>query len=153
MGRLLLVTLRNPRVPVAEGHEAFLGQLGDECLAQGTVEQGVGLGEAADGKGEVDQAELLDDARERRGGRRRHLLDAALQGGLLLHFVAELGGRELLHLHLAAALGREQFGEALHAEAHRMVGIVEVAEADHPFLLGPGRGDKADAQAGDGKRT
>jgi len=28
-----------------------------------------------------------------------------------------------------------------------------MAEADHPFLLGPARGDKADAQAGNGKRT
>ena len=35
----------------------------------------------------------------------KHLLRAAAQRGLLLHLVAELGGRELADLQLAAALG------------------------------------------------
>lgn len=42
---------------------------------------------------------------------------------------------------------RQQFGEALDAEAHGMVGVVEVAEADGALLLGQGgqgeRGGKA----------
>ena len=42
-----------------------------------------------------------------------HLLHAALQRRLLLHLVAELGGREFLHLDLAAALGGHHLGELL----------------------------------------
>ena len=84
--------------------------------------------------GKSTQAELLDDAGQRRGGRRRHLLHAALQRRLLLQLVAELRGRELLHLHLAAALGGQELGEALDAEAHGVVGVVEVAELDHALL-------------------
>jgi hypothetical protein len=87
----------------------------------------LGLCEGAHREREVHHAELLDDAGQRRGRGCRHLLHAPLQGRLLLHLVAELRRRELLHLQLAATLCREQLGEALDAEVHGVVRVVEMA--------------------------
>src|SRR4029079_6173583 len=51
----------------------------------------------------------------------------------------------LLDLHLAAALARDQLAEALDAEAHRVIGVVEVAEADRPLLDALAEGGKREA--------
>jgi hypothetical protein len=77
-------------VPERERDEPLLGQLRGQLLAERAVEHRVGLLVVADDERKVDEAELLDDADQRGGGRRRHLLDAALQRRLLLHLVAEL---------------------------------------------------------------
>jgi hypothetical protein len=103
-------------------------------VAERAVEQRIRLRERRDRERKVDQAEFLDDAGERRRRRRRHFLDAALQRGLLLKLVAEGRGRVLLNLHLAAALRGDELGESLDAHAHRVVGVVEVAELDRPLL-------------------
>ena len=151
-GPLAVGDVAKAEVPVAERHQAFLGQAGDEGLAERAVEQGIGLRERADGERKVDQPELLDDAGQRGRRRGRHLLHAALQCRLLLQLVAQGRGRELLHLQLAAALGRHQLGEALHPETHRVVGVVEVAEADGALLdvLRPGGQGSGEAEGGRG---
>ena len=126
--------------PVAEADQILLRQRVEHRLAERAVGQRFRLLDRADDEGEVEQAEFLDDAGERGGRRRQHFLRAAAQRRLLLHLVAELRGRELADLQLAAALGGEDLGELLHAEADGMVGVVEMAPADGAFLhLGGGR--------------
>ncbi|MNS76152.1 hypothetical protein D3C72_1096900 [compost metagenome] len=122
------------QVPETQRNQAFFGQLGDQGSAQRAIQQRVGLAEVGDREGQVNQPEFLDDARQRRRRGGRHFLHAALQAGLLLHFIAKLRGREFLDLHLAAAFGGKQLGKLLHAGADGVIGIVQVAEADRAFL-------------------
>ena len=73
-----------------------------------------------------------------------HLLRAAAQRRLLLHLAAELRRGNSRILSLPPLFG-DDLSEFLHAEADRMVGVVEVTPADRTLLdLGTRR---------DGKRT
>ena len=134
--------------PIAEADQILLGQRLEHRLAERALGQRFGLLERADDEGEVEQAEILDDAGERGGRRREDFLRAAAHRRLLLHLVAELGGRKFADLQLAAALGRQHLGEFLHAKADGVVGVVEVAPADGAFLhLGGGRCSQKRAKA------
>jgi hypothetical protein len=57
-----------------------------------------------------------------------------LQRRLLLQFVAELAAGEFLYRDLASALRGHDFGKLPDAPTGWMVGVVQVPEADRPFL-------------------
>jgi hypothetical protein len=70
--------------------------------------------------------------------------------GLLLQLVAELRCWKLADFQFPATLGCEDFGELLHAEADRMISVVEMAPADRPLLnLRGGRYRANNASDGD----
>jgi hypothetical protein len=139
------------QVEEAQDDHALLRQLGGQRLADRAVDHRVGLLRIREEEGEVQHAELLDDAVERRRRGDQHLLHAALQRGLLLQLVAQLGRGELLHLDLAAALGGHELGELLHAQAGGVAHVVEVAELDGALLhLGAGAGGHDECERGEG---
>jgi hypothetical protein len=67
-----------------------------------------------------------------------------------LQLAAQRGGGEFLDLHLAAAFFRQQLGEALNAEADRVVGVVQVAELDDAHRRVGGQGRRAGYVGGTG---
>lgn len=78
-GRLLLVRLRNPVLPIRQADEALVLQLVHHLLADRAVEDGVGLACVAEQEGRIPQRHFLGDADQRRGGADHRLLRAADQ--------------------------------------------------------------------------
>ena len=112
--------------PVAQADQALFGQLGQQLLAKGAVQHGVGFLFVVEGQGQVQHAKGFDQRHQRGGVRHRHLQRAAAQGRCHAHVVAQRAAGKQLGVHLAAALGGQFFGKVLDGQC---LGVV-FAQAD-----------------------
>ena len=94
-------------LPIGEVDEADRRQLVGDVLAEGAIEHGVGLLLVGEEEGQVEDAEIGQDADEGRRGGDHHLLGAGPQGLRGLEVAAaERTAPEALQLHLPPDFSR-----------------------------------------------
>jgi hypothetical protein len=133
-GLRLLVRLRKAVLPVGQVHQAGVFQLLVEVLAGVAVEHRVGFLLAGEQERQVEHAQFLDDAHQRRRRGAHHLLGARAQRLRGLQVAARGAAPEGVDLHLAAGLGGQHFLHLLDAQAHRVVLVHAVGELDGAVL-------------------
>ncbi|MNV43118.1 hypothetical protein D3C71_1348240 [compost metagenome] len=135
--------------PEAQADQALVGQHGQQLLAEGAVEQGVGFGLGVEGERQIQHAKGLDQRHQRGGIRNRHLQRAAAQGRGHAHVVAQGAAGKQLGVHLAAALGLQALGKVAHGLGLRVVVAQANADLEGVFLdLGRDGGGKGGQQRG-----
>ncbi|MCY1360200.1 hypothetical protein D9M69_468160 [compost metagenome] len=120
-------------LPVGQVHETGGLELLVEVLARGAVEHRVGLLLVGEQERQVEGAEFLHDAHQRRARGAHHFLRARAQGLRGRQVAARGAAPEGRDLHLAAGLGSEHFLHLLHAHAHGVVFVHAVGELDRAF--------------------
>jgi hypothetical protein len=134
IGRLLLVTLRKPRSKKPSTTTPFSASLPLISLPSGPSTMASAWRALLNRNGKSNRPNSLTMPA-------KDVVDATsiswtppCSADCCCSSLPELAARVFLDLDLAARLGRHQLGELLDPRAGRVVGVVQVAEADRPLL-------------------